>query len=61
MCVPASMHQRVVIWKDDGSVENVEADQSYFLVEVNNVTRKTIDKNMAKIAPCSLTCVLGKC
>jgi len=37
--VPSSMHLRVVIWRDDGSVENIEADQSYFLVDVNYVTR----------------------
>jgi len=33
--VPSSMHQRISIWRDDGTVENVEADQSYFLDEVN--------------------------
>jgi len=47
------MHQRVIIWKDDGSLENVEADQSYFLVEVNNITRKTFEKSLANILPCS--------
>jgi hypothetical protein len=47
------LHQRVVIWKDDGSVENVEADQSYFLTEVNHATGKTFEKNLAKIVPCS--------
>ncbi|KEH29532.1 hypothetical protein MTR_4g044357 [Medicago truncatula] len=36
-----------------GSVKNVEADQSYFLAEVNNFTRKTFEKSLAKIAPCS--------
>jgi len=28
----------------------VEADQSYFLVEVNNVTRKPFEKSLAKKA-----------
>jgi len=51
--VPSYMHQRVLIWKDDGLVENVEVDQSYFLTEVNNVTRNTFAKSLAKIAPCS--------
>jgi len=32
-------------------VENIEADQSYFLAEVNYVTRNTFDKNLANIAP----------
>jgi len=47
------MHQRISIWIDDGIVENIEADQSYFLAEVNQITRKTFDKNLEKIAPCS--------
>jgi len=50
---PSSMHQKVVIWKDDGIIEDVEADQSYFLVEVDNITMKTFEKNLAKIVPCS--------
>ena len=29
--VPSSMHQRVTIWRPDGIVENIEADQSYYL------------------------------
>ncbi|KEH39965.1 hypothetical protein MTR_1g016990 [Medicago truncatula] len=57
--VPSSMHQRISIWRDDGIVENIdiveniEADQSYFLAKVNQITRKTFDKNLANIAPCS--------
>jgi len=50
---PSSMHQRTSIWRDDGIVENIEADQSYFLAEVNRITRKTFDKSLANIAPCS--------
>jgi len=34
-------------------VENIEADQSFFLAEVNQVTRKTFERNLANIAPCS--------
>ncbi|KEH16224.1 hypothetical protein MTR_0273s0050 [Medicago truncatula] len=37
--VPSSMHQKVVIWRDDGSIESIEAYQSYFLAEVDNITR----------------------
>jgi len=33
-------------------VKNIEADQSYFLVEVNQVKRKTFEENLANIAPC---------
>jgi len=46
------MHQRISIWRDDGIVEDIEADQSYFLAEVNQITRKTFDKNLENIAPC---------
>jgi hypothetical protein len=49
--VPSSMHQRIAIWRVDGTVENIEANQNYFLAEVNQITRKTFDKNLANIAP----------
>jgi len=47
------MHQRFSIWRDDGIVESIEADQSYLLAEVNQITRKTFDKNITNVAPCS--------
>lgn len=28
--VPSSLHQRIAIWKNDGIVENIEADQGYY-------------------------------
>ncbi|XP_039686971.1 uncharacterized protein [Medicago truncatula] len=49
--VPSTVHQRITIWKEDGQVENVEADQSYFLAEVNTITKKNFDKQLAHIAP----------
>jgi len=52
--VPSSMHQRISIGRDDGIVENIKADQSYFLAEVNQITRKTFDKSLANISPCSV-------
>jgi hypothetical protein len=51
--VPSSMHPRILIWRDDGTIENIEVDQNYFLAEVNQITRKTFDKSLANIAPCS--------
>jgi len=51
--VPSSMHQRISTWGDDGIVENIEADQSYFPAEENQIARKTFDKNLENIAPCS--------
>jgi len=32
-------------------VENIEADQSYFLAEVNNITKKNFEKKLASIPP----------
>jgi len=51
--VPSSMYQRISIWRDDGTIENIEADQSYFLPEVNQIARKTFDMNLTNIGPCS--------
>jgi hypothetical protein len=42
--VPSTLHQRIAIWREDGLVQNIEADQSYFLAEVNNITKKNFDK-----------------
>jgi len=50
--VPSTMHQRLSIWREDGLLENIEADQSYFLAEVNNITKKNFDKQLASIPPC---------
>jgi hypothetical protein len=49
--VPSTVHQRIAIWREDGLVENMEADQSYFMDEVNTVTKKNFDKQLAKISP----------
>ncbi|XP_024632807.1 uncharacterized protein [Medicago truncatula] len=42
--VPSTLHQRIAIWKEDGLLENIEADQSYFLAEANNITKKNFEK-----------------
>jgi len=49
--VPSTLHQRIAIWRKDGLVENIEANQSYFLAEVNNITKKNFDKKLAFIPP----------
>lgn len=49
--VPLSLHQRMVIWRDYGIVENVEVDQGYYMAEVNHVDKRNFDKNLANIAP----------
>ena len=51
--VPSSMHQRVAIWRDDGIFKNIEADQSYFMAEVNHVDRRNFDRHLANIGPCT--------
>jgi hypothetical protein len=47
----STLHQRIAIWREDGLVENIEADQSYFQAEVNNITKKNFDKQLATIPP----------
>ena len=41
--ISSSMHQRVAIWREDGIVENIEVDQSYYMEEVNQVDRRNFD------------------
>ena len=50
--VPSTLHQRLSIWRENGLVENLEADQSYFLAEVNNITKNFFDKQLENIPPC---------
>jgi hypothetical protein len=40
------------LWRDDGLVENIEADQSAYLADSSTVTLQNFDKNLANIAPC---------
>jgi len=53
--VPSTIHQRLILWREDGVLENIEADQSYFIAEVDNITKKTFDKQLAKTAPCAVS------
>jgi len=50
--VPSTLHQIVSIWREDGLVENIEANQSYFRAEVNTITKENFDKQLANIPPC---------
>lgn len=34
-------------------MENIEVDQRYYMVEVNQVGRRHFDKHLAHIAPCN--------
>ena len=49
--VPSSAHQRLVIWREDGVAENIEADQGYFMADVNNVGKKEFERKLAIISP----------
>jgi hypothetical protein len=51
--VPSTLHQRLSIWRDDGVVENIEADQSYFRTEAHHITKHSFDKKLANISPCT--------
>lgn len=50
--VPSSMHQRLVIWREDGIVENKEAYQGYYMAEANTADHKHFDRNLENISPC---------
>ncbi|XP_050876196.1 uncharacterized protein LOC127079884 [Lathyrus oleraceus] len=36
---PSLMHQRIIIWRPDGIVENIEADQGYFNTSIKHIDR----------------------
>lgn len=50
--MPSTLHQKVVVWREDGIFEIIEVDQSYYKAEVGKVGRKYFNKNLAKIPPC---------
>ena len=50
--MPSTMHQKLIVWREDGLVEYVEADQSAYMIDANTVTLKSFDKHLASIAPC---------
>lgn len=50
--VPLTLHYRVAVWREDGIVENIEVDQSYYKAKVGKVGRKDFDWNLEKIHPC---------
>src|ERR1044072_8350988 len=49
--VPSTLHQVVSIWRADGIVENIEADQSYFVADVRYVGKHNFERSLAHIAP----------
>jgi hypothetical protein len=49
--VPSTLHQRLTIWRDDGMVENIEVDQSYYLSEINHINYSSIINQCTKHVP----------
>lgn len=43
--VPSLMHQRIIIWRPDGIVENIVADQEYFKTPINHTDRCQFNKH----------------
>lgn len=50
--VPSLLLQRSSIWRNDRIMENMEADQSYYMNKVNLVDMRHFDKHLANITPC---------
>ena len=48
----STLHQRISIWKKDGIVENIEADQSYYKVDEVKGGKKSFDQHLENMAPC---------
>lgn len=52
--VPSTIHQRLTIWREDGIMENIKGDQSYYMMKVNQVDKRSFDRNLANIGPCQV-------
>ena len=50
--IPSTLHQRFYIWKKDGLVEKVEADQRYYKVDEFKGGKKSFDQHLANLALC---------
>lgn len=51
--VPSSLNQRIAIWTNEIIMENVEANQGYYMAKVNHVDKRNFDKNLDNISPCT--------
>lgn len=48
-CVPLSLHQLLLFWNDNNSVEVVNVDQKPFLALANNVEVHLYEKNVETV------------
>ncbi|XP_050897147.1 uncharacterized protein LOC127103965 [Lathyrus oleraceus] len=49
--VPSTVHQRLIIWRKDDIIENIEADQSYYRVD-DRGSKRLFGQHLMNIAPC---------
>ena len=49
--VPSIVHQRLIIWRKDDIVENIEAGESYYRIDEANGSKKSFDQYLENIAP----------
>lgn len=47
-----TLHKRILIWRPDGFVENIEPGQNFFLIKVNHIDKKIFDRQLEKKSPC---------
>lgn len=49
--VPSTVHQRLIIWRKDNIIENIEVDQRYYRIDEAKGSEKSFDQHLANIAP----------
>lgn len=49
--VSSTVHRRLIIWRRDGIMENIETHQSYYWVD-DRGAKRSFDQHLANIAPC---------
>ena len=50
--MPSTLQQRLIIWRKDGIVQNIEVDQSYYKIDEAKGAKKSFDQHLANITPC---------
>ena len=49
-CVPSSMHQKLVMWKESGEVKTIEADPQPFQVNSNFVEAQLYNEDVKPVS-----------
>lgn len=50
--VPSTVHKRLIIWRKDGIIENIEAGQSYYRIDEAKGSKKSFNQHLVNIEPC---------